>query len=223
MTSGENKEEHKKYTVVDKRENLLDDEPAVHVSPDAGEPESTRRNEEATSPGEQEPDLSEHPSDSAEEKRKAPDLTIGAAIQFALNVIRERALLSLGLVITKTPAPQDFEQARQFADLFGKISSKFIGKLEPEQDENESRIPQAEESLNFIMNLIQGRIFVHMGLIAEPTTGLVNRDMEQARTGIDFLAALIEEAGSLLSPDTRRKLDALLADLKINYVDQLNS
>ena len=59
-----------------------------------------------------------------------------------------------------------------------------------------------------------------MGLIKNPITGRVEKDMAQAKVAIDSISALAKQLESKLDESDQRELKALLGDLQINYVQQ---
>jgi hypothetical protein len=61
---------------------------------------------------------------------------------------------------------------------------------------------------------------VFLGKIADPGTGKTERDLEKARIYIDFLATLqAKTKGNLIRAESDH-LDNLLANLRLNYVDE---
>ena len=54
-----------------------------------------------------------------------------------------------------------------------------------------------------------------------PMTRKVETDLESARVAIDTLAALESRTRGNLEPDEARVLQQVLADLRLNYVDEL--
>ena len=58
---------------------------------------------------------------------------------------------------------------------------------------------------------------VHLGVIPNPATGKVEKNVEQARFTIDLLHILEEKCRASLSADERTKLDHLLHQLRSAY------
>ncbi|MBM3326697.1 MAG: DUF1844 domain-containing protein [Calditrichaeota bacterium] len=61
-----------------------------------------------------------------------------------------------------------------------------------------------------------------MGKIADLASGEARRDLEGARLSIDTLDMLSEKCRNNLSEAERRFLDHIRAELKLNYVDEVN-
>jgi hypothetical protein len=59
-----------------------------------------------------------------------------------------------------------------------------------------------------------------LGKIKHPATGKIERHLPAAQDTIDILDMLKEKTKGNLSPDEDRLLTQLLAELKLNYVDE---
>lgn len=61
-----------------------------------------------------------------------------------------------------------------------------------------------------------------MGKVANPLTGKIERNLEQAKTSIDTLVMLREKTKGNLTKDEEKALQEMIANLQMNYVDELN-
>ena len=208
MADQKNEDEKKKYSVVDRRWKEGGDEAAD----DTGAAEAAE--ESATAPG--------GGSNGVEEEDYGPqrEPRIEDAIRFSLNAIREQVFFALGLLISGSRRSEpDIDRALRITKLFSSLADRFAGPLtDVGLNEVERKDPTLEDILDFCFNVMQGQIFVRLGLIANPATGLITKDPDQAKLGVDFCAALLEQARPLLNPAAAKKLEGLLADLQINYV-----
>jgi len=59
-----------------------------------------------------------------------------------------------------------------------------------------------------------------MGKVADPLTGKVERNLEQARFSIDTIAMLKEKTRGNLSDDLAKLLDSVLLELRMNFVEE---
>ena len=59
-----------------------------------------------------------------------------------------------------------------------------------------------------------------MGLLKNPSTGQLDRDLGQAKVAIDTIASLIQQLEGKVDASEWRDLQGLLSDLRINYVQQ---
>jgi len=64
------------------------------------------------------------------------------------------------------------------------------------------------------------RALIDMGLIANPATRLVAKDLPQARLAINCVAALIEHLSPLAPPAERDALQQMVTELRLHFVRQ---
>jgi len=83
-----------------------------------------------------------------------------------------------------------------------------------------------EESLDttrvvqWCISVLAANAWQGMGLIPNPATKKIERTLDDARLAIDAVAALAEHVKPRLSEPDRRQLDALLNDLRLNFLQQ---
>jgi len=210
----EENEGKKKYTVVDKRH--LDGEPQAEAPAEAP----------AKEPETQTPPPADEPAAAQETPQDQRSPGIVDAFALILNLLREHALSSLGMSLPlKTEFNPDAASAEQAAQLFHSLISKFPDLLpKPEQMPDEPDFkPDFTSVLAMGLNVVQSQILIHMGLIADPASGLVVKDLGQAKTGIEIFAALVEVVSPMLPPQVAPQLEAALSDLRMNYVKALNT
>jgi len=83
-----------------------------------------------------------------------------------------------------------------------------------------TEMPDVYTLLSAYIATLGSQAFVWMGLLKDPISGKIAKDMAQARVAIDtceFLAGQIEPK---LGEGDRREMQRLLADLKVNFVRQ---
>jgi len=103
----------------------------------------------------------------------------------------------------------------------------------PPKPEAASRLAEeARKAVGYIASLSAGdmiqwviaglaeKAWERMGLVANPATGKITRDFEDARLAIDAIAALVDLLAPRIEPAGLRRLQTLLADLRINYAAQ---
>ncbi len=111
---------------------------------------------------------------------------------------------------------------------------------EPSQGEGlpgagESRAPEAEEAggpgadirslpvedlVRVFIAELHARAWIHMGLVVNPATNLVAKDLAQARLAIDCIGGLVEQIAPAAAKPERDEMERMLADLRINFVGQ---
>jgi len=90
----------------------------------------------------------------------------------------------------------------------------------PPQDAAE-RVPlHAPDLVRWCVSLLATSAWQGLGLIPDPATRKVERNLEDARLAIDAAAALIEHLRPRAGDAERRELDNLLATLRLNFVEQ---
>ena len=87
--------------------------------------------------------------------------------------------------------------------------------------EDAERVPlHAPDLLRWCVSLLATSAWQAMGLIPDPATNAVERHLDDARLAIDATASLIELLRPRASEAERRELENLLANLRLNFVEQ---
>lgn len=210
--NGNTPEEKKKYSVVDKRAKYDEETPSV---PEEAEPDSVV----------QVPDSAPAEQPGTEPEAQDRGIRIEDAFVLILNMMRDQALISLGMYYNapESVAP-DVENARRAAELFRALASehKDIIKsvLPPDQSDMPPLSSDITASLVMALNVLQSQIVVHLGLMADPMTGLVVKDTAQAKKGIDLMTSLSERFKPMLPPEACRDIDTALTNLRLNFINQ---
>ncbi|OLD53181.1 MAG: hypothetical protein AUI83_09035 [Armatimonadetes bacterium 13_1_40CM_3_65_7] len=76
------------------------------------------------------------------------------------------------------------------------------------------------ELLRWMIGVLGGSAWQNLGLVPHPETKKVTRNLEDARLAIDAAASLIEHLKPRVDETERRELDTLLANLRLNFVEQ---
>ncbi|OGS23293.1 MAG: hypothetical protein A2252_09420 [Elusimicrobia bacterium RIFOXYA2_FULL_39_19] len=61
----------------------------------------------------------------------------------------------------------------------------------------------------------------HLGKLENPVTGKVEKSMENAKMSIDMLEMLKDKTKGNLTNEEEKLVDNTLADLKLNYVEEI--
>lgn len=72
--------------------------------------------------------------------------------------------------------------------------------------------------LGLFVGVLAEKAWQTMGLRTKPGTDKIETDFDQARVAVDTVAFLAEKVSSRLPDDEKRRLEGLVADLKLNYV-----
>ncbi len=98
--------------------------------------------------------------------------------------------------------------------------------LSERKDEAENSPPKAVDIvsldiyslLGLFVGLVSEKAWQTMGLRTKPGTDKIETDLDQAQVAIDTVGFLAEKLQPRLPDDEKRRLEGLLADLKLNYV-----
>ena len=118
-------------------------------------------------------------------------------------------------------------ESTQAADKIGTSNTMETAVLEPEEllpahSGPEAKLPSLSirDRLLMSIDILHQGSWIAMGLIADPATGEIKRDLEQARIAIDCVGYLAAKVEPDLDDHTRRELKNLVSDLQINFVQQ---
>jgi hypothetical protein len=78
----------------------------------------------------------------------------------------------------------------------------------------------AQEMIGLYIGQLQEIAWSRMGLTPNPTSGTIERDLADARLAIDCAADLVGRIMPLVDAATRRELETMLANLRLNFVQQ---
>lgn len=76
------------------------------------------------------------------------------------------------------------------------------------------------ELVRWCVSLLASSAWQALGLVPDPATRKVERNLEDARLAIDAAAALVEHLRPRTDDRERRELDNLVATLRLNFVEQ---
>src|SRR5438093_10935347 len=91
---------------------------------------------------------------------------------------------------------------------------------EDQQGEIQEQLADPVELLRWIIGVLAGSAWQNLGLVPNPASKKVVRNLEDARLAIDAAASLIEHLKLRVDEKERRDLDTLLANLRLNFVEQ---
>ncbi|KAA0225040.1 MAG: hypothetical protein AKCLJLPJ_01321 [Fimbriimonadales bacterium] len=92
-----------------------------------------------------------------------------------------------------------------------------------EREEKEEKQPEPVSVYDLVASALYALVdiaWVKMGLQPDPLTRQPATDMAEARLAIDVAAQLAEALDPKLTDDERRQIQALLSNLRINFVRQ---
>ena len=81
-------------------------------------------------------------------------------------------------------------------------------------------LPDVYSILALFMGELRNIAWLRMGLVANPATGQMETDMEQAKVAINTVGFLASQLEPVIAPEEKLPLRALVSDLQINFSQQ---
>jgi hypothetical protein len=72
------------------------------------------------------------------------------------------------------------------------------------------------------ISLLANSAMEHLGKLMNPMTGKIERNLEAAKATIDLIAMLKEKTKGNLSESENQVISSALANLQLNYVDEIS-
>ncbi|MEW5947129.1 MAG: DUF1844 domain-containing protein [bacterium] len=198
-------QEKKGYSVIDRRQN--------HEPPPAADAEK-----KPAERAEERPPADDESRAPEEEARlmKMEEFTL-----LFLNLIRDQTALYMGIPLhPELKVPKQTEKAEFLVSLANKIIERFGDRLFTTKRDVAMENLAVNSLILQYLGILREHVFIHLGLLANPATGLVTKDTDQARTGIDLFSLIVQECGKIFTPDERRAMETLLSELQLNFTRQ---
>lgn len=74
--------------------------------------------------------------------------------------------------------------------------------------------------LRMSAGMLNERAWVGMGLVPDPLTGQMDKNLAEAKRAIDILTDLVKHLEQDAAPDERREIQTTLTNLRLNFVRQ---
>jgi hypothetical protein len=122
--------------------------------------------------------------------------------------------------------PEDVQAEDAPPEPEGAPEPETASEPEPEAEEQPEAETERAEPLDvyslckWFITMLSGNAFVWMGLVKNPGTGRVEKDLAQAKIAIDLCEHLAKHVQDKVDADEKQRLDNLLSDLRINFVNQ---
>ena len=93
---------------------------------------------------------------------------------------------------------------------------------EPQEQEEFAGLPPVDvyALLKSFIGLLGAHTWQWLGLVKNPVTGNIEKDLTQAKIAIDSISLMMGQLGDKLDASEQRELQGLLSDLRMNYVQQ---
>ncbi|MEA3454201.1 MAG: DUF1844 domain-containing protein [Candidatus Caldatribacteriota bacterium] len=96
-------------------------------------------------------------------------------------------------------------------------------KVKEKEKKQEEHFKEPDLPVLFVwfISMLSGKAWEYLGLIMNPETKEINRDLKKAKIAIDTVAFLYEQIKDDLNPEDFKRIENLLANLRMNYVEKL--
>jgi len=96
-------------------------------------------------------------------------------------------------------------------------------KVKEEEKKQEEYFKEPDLPVLFVwfISMLSGKAWEYLGLIMNPETKEINKDLKKAKIAIDTVAFLYDQIKDDLNPEDFKRIENLLANLRMNYVEKL--
>ncbi|GAB4115993.1 MAG: hypothetical protein Kow00103_11260 [Candidatus Caldatribacteriota bacterium] len=103
----------------------------------------------------------------------------------------------------------------------GKKTQETAGEEKEKEVGEETKELDLPTLFIWFISLLSGKTWEYLGLIMNPETKQVNQDLKKAKISIDTIAFLFEQIKGFLSGEDFNRIETLLTNLRMNYVQKL--
>ena len=90
-----------------------------------------------------------------------------------------------------------------------------------EKQEEPLKEPDLPTLFIWFISMLSGKAWEYLGLIMNPETKEINKDLKKAKIAIDTIAFLFDQIKAALTKEDFKRIENLLANLRMNYVEKL--
>lgn len=96
-------------------------------------------------------------------------------------------------------------------------------KVKEEEKKQEEGFGEPDLPVLFVwfISMLNGKAWEYLGLIMNPETKEINKDLKKAKIAIDTVAFLFDQIRGDLKPEDFKRIENSLANLRMNYVEKL--
>jgi len=221
------KDKKQKFRVVDRRRFDSDDVEASDAPVEEKKAEKPKPEAEAKGPEKPKSQGDGKVADGkAEQEKHEPHEDPFGYVNILISFIQTIGAMSwAGFGIVPNPKlniiARDEKESKKIAELYDYLALE-IAKVMPKDvaEEIGSKLYFRNLIVSFLQTLANFT-WVHLGLIPNPSTQLVAKNLEEARRMINLYEGMLNMARPELPKEYNVELDRLLADLKANYIGQI--
>jgi hydroxylamine reductase (hybrid-cluster protein) len=96
-------------------------------------------------------------------------------------------------------------------------------KVKEKEKKQEEHFKEPDLPVLFVwfISMLSGKAWEYLGLIMNPETKEINKDLKKAKIAVDTVAFLYDQVKDDLNPEDFKRIENLLANLRMNYVEKL--
>lgn len=96
-------------------------------------------------------------------------------------------------------------------------------KVKEKEKKQEEHFKEPDLPVLFVwfISMLSGKAWEYLGLIMNPETKEMNKDLKKAKIAIDTVAFLYDQIKNDLNPEDFKRIENSLANLRMNYVEKL--
>jgi len=135
-------------------------------------------------------------------------------------VFRDRRRSASAEEPVAAPVPSEQIPAETDGEAYDDQDISEMGETPEGMEGMGGALPDVYSVLALFLQELRSLAWLRMGLVANPSTGQIERDLDQARTAIDTVTFLAQQLDAVVAPEEKLPLKALVSDLQINFVEQ---
>lgn len=116
---------------------------------------------------------------------------------------------------------KDEEKKEKKVQKEEKKELKEEAKEEEKKQEEHFKEPDLPVLFVWFISMLNGKAWEYLGLIMNPETKKINKDLKKAKIAIDTVAFLYDQIRDDLNSEDFKRIENLLANLRMNYVEKL--
>jgi signal recognition particle GTPase len=120
---------------------------------------------------------------------------------------------------SKTKKDEEIKERK--AQKEEKEGIKEKAKEEEKKQEEGFKEPDLPVLFVWFISMLSGKAWEYLGLIMNTETKEINKDLKKAKIAIDTVAFLYDQIRDDLNPEDFKRIENLLANLRMNYVEKL--
>lgn len=122
---------------------------------------------------------------------------------------------------TKNNKIEKDEEIKKKAQKEKKEEKKEKVKEEEKTQEEHFKEPNLPVLFVWFISMLNGKAWEYLGLIMNPKTKEINKDLKKAKIAIDTVAFLYDQIKEDLNLEDFKRIESLVANLRMNYVEKL--